>query len=55
MIPVNKSLGKLYCESESEAAQFVSLDCTLTDSFIHGLFQARILEQVAISFSRGYS
>ena len=30
-------------------------DCSLQDSSIHGIFQARVLEWVAISFSRGYS
>ena len=30
-------------------------DCSLTDSFVHGILQARILEWVAISFSRGSS
>ena len=29
------------------------IDCSLTDSSINGIFQARILEWVAISFSRG--
>ena len=29
--------------------------CSLPGSFIHGIFQARILEWVAISFSRGSS
>ena len=29
-----------------------SMDCSLPGSFVHGIFQARILEQVAISFSR---
>ena len=28
------------------------MDCSLPDSSIHGIFQARILEWVAISFSR---
>ena len=28
------------------------MDCSLPGSSIHGIFQARILEQVAISFSR---
>ena len=32
-----------------------SMDCSLTGSSIHGIFQARILEWVAISFSRGSS
>ena len=31
------------------------MDCSLPGSFIHGIFQARILEWVAISFSRGSS
>ena len=31
------------------------MDCNLTDSFFYGIFQARILEWVAISFSRGSS
>ena len=31
------------------------MDCSLTGSSIHGIFQARILEWVAISFSRGSS
>ena len=29
------------------------VDCTLPGSSVHGIFQARILEWVAISFSRG--
>ena len=44
-------------ESESEVAQSCltlcdSMDCSLTGSSIHGIFQARILEWAAISFSR---
>ena len=31
------------------------LDCSLPHSSIHGIFQARVLEWVAISFSRGSS
>ena len=31
------------------------MDCSPPDSFVHGIFQARILEWVAISFSRGSS
>ena len=27
--------------------------CSLPGSFVHGIFQARILEWVAVSFSRG--
>ena len=29
------------------------MDCSLQGSSIHGIFQARVLEWVAISFSRG--
>ena len=32
-----------------------AMDCSLPDSFVHGILQARILEWVAISFSRGSS
>ena len=32
-----------------------SMDCSLPGSSVYGIFQARILEQVAISFSRGFS
>ena len=31
------------------------MDCSLPGSSVHGIVQARILELVAISFSRGYS
>ena len=31
------------------------MDCSPPGSFVHGIFQARILEWVAISFSRGSS
>ena len=31
------------------------MDCSLPGSYVHGLFQARTLEWVAISFSRGSS
>ena len=30
------------------------MDCSPSGSSIHGIFQARILEGVAISFSRGF-
>ena len=47
-------------ESKSEVTQSCPtlcdpMDCSLPDSSIHGIFQARILEWVAISFSRGSS
>ena len=31
------------------------IDCSLPGSSVHGIFQARVLEWVAISFSRGSS
>ena len=44
-------------ESESEVAQSCPtlcdpMDCSLSGSSIHGIFQARVLEWIAISFSR---
>ena len=47
-------------ESESEVIQSGltlcnPMDCILSGSSIHGIFQARVLEWIAISFSRGSS
>ena len=47
-------------KSESEVAQSCpilcdSMDYSLGGSSIHGIFQARVLEWIAISFSRGFS
>ena len=47
-------------ESESEVTQLCPtlwdpMDCNLPGSYIHGIFQSRTLEWVAISFSRGSS
>ena len=47
-------------ESEGEVAQLCPtlcdpVDCSLPDSSVRGILQARILEWVAISFSRGSS
>ena len=47
-------------ESESEVAQsYLTLcdpiDCSLPGSSVHGIFQARVQEWIAISFSRGSS
>ena len=44
-------------KSESEVAQSCAtlcepMDCSLPGSFVHGIFQARVLEWVAISFSK---
>ena len=45
-------------KSESEVAQSCPtlsdpMDCSLPGSFIHGIFQARVLEWSAITFSEG--
>ena len=45
-------------ESESEVAQSCPtlcdpMDCSLPDSSVHGIFQAILLEWIAISFCRG--
>ena len=50
--------SKYKCESESEVAQSCltlcnSMDCSLPGSSVHGIFQAIVLEWIAISFSRG--
>jgi len=47
-------------KSESEVAQSCPAlsdpkDCSLPGSFTHGIFQARVLEWVAIAFSIGYN
>ena len=47
-------------ESESEVAQSCPtlcdpMDCSLSGSSVHGIFQARVLEWIAFSFSRGPS
>ena len=47
-------------KSESEVAQSCptlsdSMDCSLAGSSVHGIFQARVLEWVAISFSDTYA
>ena len=54
------NLHPLHWESESEVAQSCPtlcdpVDCNLPGSSVHGILQARILEWVAISFSRGSS
>ena len=47
-------------ESESEVAQLCPTlcdptDCSLPGSSVHGIFQALVLEWIAVSFSRGSS
>ena len=46
-------------KSESEVAQLCPtlsdpMDCSLPGSSVHGIFQARVLEWVAIAFSHWY-
>ena len=53
-------LLRLFYWYENEVAQscltlYNPMDCSLLGSSVHGIFQARILEWVAISFSRGSS
>ena len=50
-------LMKVKVKSESEVTQSCPtlsdpMDCSLSGSSTHGIFQARVLEWVAISFSR---
>ena len=57
-IAAERSLKVL--ESESEVTQLCltlcdPMDCSLPGSSIYGIFQARILEWVSISFSSGSS
>ena len=55
-----KAFTQLNCASECMHACLVLslcdlIDCSLPVFSVHGIFQARILEQVASSYSRGYS
>ena len=45
----------MYACVQSCLTLYGPLDCSLPDSSVHGILQARILEWVAISFSRGSS
>ena len=52
----SKNLISIYSENESEATQLCptlcdAMDCSPPGFSIHGIFQARVLEWVAISFS----
>ena len=52
--------SQAFVKSESAVAQSCQtlsdpMDCSLPGSSVHGIFQARVLEWVAISFSRGSS
>ena len=46
---------KCKCYSLSCVQVFATVDCSLPGSSVHGILQARILEWVAIPFSRGSS
>ena len=53
-------LQRMKVKSESEVAQQCQtlsdpMDCSLPGSSVHGIFQARVLEWVAIAFSKGSS
>ena len=57
---LTRSLVSKALESESEVTRSCPtlcdpVDCSLPGSSVHGILQARILEWVAISFSRGSS
>ena len=60
----HRSYNNIYCSQNSISAPVPDLlcptvcnptDCSLPDSSVHGISQARILEWVAISYSRGSS
>ena len=57
ILKISFCLTNIYNQSVSEVAQscptlFDLMDCSLPVPSVHGIFQARILEWVAISFSR---
>ena len=52
VITVNILLNCVYVFSRSAASDSLA-NCSLPGSSVHGIFQARILKWVAISFSRG--
>ena len=48
-------MGGVRSEVARSSATLCDPDCSLPGSSVHGIFQARVLKQVAISFSRGSS
>ena len=48
-------LWQVKVKSLSRVRLFAIMDCSPPDFSVHGIFQARVLEWVAISFSRGSS
>ena len=58
--PRRNSINRWRKVKESEVSQSCltlcdPMDCSLPDSSVHGIFQARVLEWIAISVSRGSS
>ena len=51
----NSTTQQVYGHAQLCSTLRDSTDCNLPGSSVHGIFQARILELVAISFSRGSS
>ena len=49
------ALSLIYFVARSCPSLCDPLDCSLPRSSVHGIFQARVLEWVAVSFSRGSS
>ena len=57
---IDSAWGGSGSESESEATQscptlYDPMNCSPTGSSVHGIFQAIVLEWIAISFSKGSS
>ena len=53
---MDKNVEKVKVKSLSHVRLFATpMDCSPPGSSVHGIFQARVLEWVAISFSRGSS
>ena len=55
LIPINSLFGKVREIAQLCLTLCNLMDCSLPGSSVHGIFQARILEWVSISFSRGSS
>ena len=51
-VSLNERLVNFPCCAQSHPALRVPVDCNLPGSSVHGIFQASILGQVAISYSR---
>ena len=55
VLQVSGPCGYFYLVVESCLTLLQPMDCSLPGFSVHGIFQARILEWIAISFSRGSS